>query len=200
MQNFVDLADGKNALAFFSKGLREYEVEDDDKRTLKITLLRTQRAYMTAASPMIPDELNKYTGQHSLGKMEYEYAICPHTGDWKEANLFQKAYAFKTSIHAIKGVAYKGTLPVEASFIAISDTDNIMVSAVKQSEDGKGTIVRLYNLSDDEVKFDVSTILPVTKVEELKLNEDILRDVDFKNGKFEATLGAKKIATYKFIG
>ncbi len=201
MQNFLDLSDGKQGLALLNKGLREYEVQDDDLRTIKLTLIRTQRAYMTAASPMIPDELNKYTGQHSLGKMEYEYALCPHDGDWKDAGIYQKAYAFKTSMNAIKGVvANKGNLPVEASFITISDTDNIMVSAVKQSEDSEGTIVRLFNISDKDVKFDVKTILPVSKVEELKLNEEFVADVDFKNGSFKAKLGPKKIATYKFIG
>ena len=75
-----------------------------------------------------------------------------------------------------------------------------MVSAVKQSEDSEGTIVRLFNISDKDVKFDVKTILPVSKVEELKLNEEFVADVDFKNGSFKAKLGPKKIATYKFIG
>lgn len=37
---------------------------------------------------MIPEELAKYTGQHSIGKMEFEYAIYPHTGDWKDAEVY----------------------------------------------------------------------------------------------------------------
>ncbi|MBQ7654741.1 MAG: hypothetical protein IJS17_06680, partial [Clostridia bacterium] len=199
MQNFLDLSDGNEGLAFFSKGLREYEVQDDELRTVKITLLRTQRAYMTAASPMIPQELEKCVGQHSLGKMEYEYAICPHDSDWAEAQLFQKAYAYKTSMNAVKGVVNKGVLPAEASFIKLSDTKNVMVSAVKQSEDGNGTIVRLYNLSNNDISCDVSTILPVSKVEELKLNEDHISDVDFKDGKFVIHLAPKKIVTYKLV-
>ncbi len=62
-------------------------------------------------------------------------------------------------MNAIKGVVKEGTLPVSGSFVTISD-DRIMTSAVKQSEDGKGTIVRIYNTTGDAVKFDLSTILP----------------------------------------
>lgn len=70
---------------------------------------------MTAAWDMIPEELAKYTGQHSIGKMEFEYAIYPHTGDWKDAEVYHKAYAFKTTMNAIKGVVKEGTLPVSGS-------------------------------------------------------------------------------------
>ena len=198
MQNFLDLSDGKEGFALLNKGLREYEVQDDEQRTIKLTLLRTQRAYMTAAWDMIPEELAKYTGQHSIGKMEFEYAIYPHTGDWKDAEVYHKAYAFKTTMNAIKGVVKEGTLPVSGSFVTISD-DRIMTSAVKQSEDGKGTIVRIYNTTGDAVKFDLSTILPVSKVEEVKLNEDFVSDVDFKDGKLSGELGPHKIITYKFM-
>ena len=198
MQNFLDLSDGKEGFALLNKGLREYEVQDDDARTIKLTLLRTQRAYMTAAWDMIPEELAKYTGQHSIGKMEFEYAIYPHTGDWKDAEVYHKAYAFKTTMNAIKGVVKEGSLPVEGSFITLSD-DRIMASAIKQSEDGKGTVVRLYNTTGDTVNFDLSTILPIRSVQEVKLNEDFVANVDFKDGKFSAKLDPHKIVTYKFM-
>ena len=51
MQNFVDVSDGKVGFAAMTKGLREYEVDDDKDRTIKLTLIRTQRAYMTANFP-----------------------------------------------------------------------------------------------------------------------------------------------------
>ena len=99
-------------------------------------------------------------------------------------------------MNAIKGVVKTGELPVEGSFVTVSDSDRIMTSAVKQSEDGTGTIVRLFNTTGDTVKFDVSTILPVTSVSEVQLNEKFVKDVEFKNGKFSAELGPHKIVTY----
>ena len=53
MQNFLDLSDGKRGVAFMSKGLREYEVVDDPRRTLAITLMRSHRAYMLANKGLI---------------------------------------------------------------------------------------------------------------------------------------------------
>ncbi len=67
MQNFVDLSDGRSGFAFLSKGLREYDIMDDDERTIAITLLRTHRAYMKANANMTSDELDKYTGSHCIG-------------------------------------------------------------------------------------------------------------------------------------
>ena len=198
MQNFVDLSDGKEGFALLNKGLREYEVQDDDARTLKLTLLRTQRAYMTATSDMIPEELAQYTGQHSIGKMEFEYALYPHTGDWKEADVFQKAYAFKTTMNAVKGVVKEGVLPAQGSFFTVSDDKRIMISAIKQSEDKSGTIVRLFNTTGDTVKFDVNIMLPVTSVSEVKLNEKVVKDIDVVDGKFSAEMGPHKIITFLF--
>ena len=57
----------------------------------------------------------------------------------------------------------------------------------------------VYNTTGDAVKFDLSTILPVSKVEEVKLNEDFVSDVDFKDGKLSGELGPHKIITYKFM-
>ena len=196
MQNFVDLSDGKEGLALLNRGLREYEVQDDDARTLKLTLLRTQRAYMTATSDMIPEELAQYTGQHSIGKMEFEYALYPHTGDWQEANVYQKAYGFKTTMNAIKGVVKDGVLPAAGSFLTVSDEQRIMVSAIKQAEDKSGTIVRLFNTTGETVKFDVSLMLPVSSVSEVKLNETLVKDIDVKDGKFSAELAPHKIITF----
>jgi hypothetical protein len=196
MQNFVDLSDGKEGLALLNRGLREYEVQDDEDRTLMLTLLRTQRAYMTATADMIPEELAQYTGQHSIGKMEFEYALYPHSGDWFEGDVFQKAYGFKTDMNAIKGVVKDGVLPATGSFIQVSDEKRIMVSAIKQSEDKSGIIVRLFNTTGEDVKFDVNLMLPVTSVTELKLNETVLKEVDVKDGKFSAELGPHKIITF----
>jgi mannosylglycerate hydrolase len=88
MLHFVDLNDAEQGLAVMSKGLREYEVVDDQRRTLAITLMRSHRAYMRALKgPMTPDEYDQNPGQHSIGTFEVEYAVMPHMGDWREAGV-----------------------------------------------------------------------------------------------------------------
>ena len=138
MQNFVDLNDGKIGLAFLGKGLREYEVLDDSDRTLAITLLRTHRAYMTAHTFMTPEEFDQYTGLHSFGQFDYQYALYPHSGDWDSANVLQAAYQHKVDMKAILGVPKDGPLPSSGSFFTVEPADKLILSALKQSEDGQG--------------------------------------------------------------
>lgn len=198
MQNFVDVSDGKTGFAVLTKGLREYEIADDELRTVKITLIRTQRAYMTANSKMTEDECDKYTGQHSFGKLEYEYALCPHDGDWQSAELLAKAYAHKVPLKAVQGVVMDGELPDMASFITVDNEKKVFVSAIKQAENGDGTIVRIWNSTDKPLKANVGTILPITSVERVRLDETHIADVATNGNIFSLELGAHKIETLRF--
>lgn len=177
MQNFVDMNDGNVGLAFLSKGLREYEVMDDNERTLAITLLRTHRAYMTANTFMTPEEFDRYTGLHSFGAFEYQYALYPHTGDWDRGNVLQAAYQHKVALRAILGVPKEGELPSMGSFFVIEPADKLMISALKQSEDGQGIVLRVWNTSSDTLDANITTSLPVTKAARVRLDEISLEDL-----------------------
>lgn len=196
MQNFVDVSDGKNGLAVLTKGLREYEVDDDTNRTIKITLIRTQRAYMTANGKMNIDELDKYTGQHSFGKMVYEYSLYPHQGNFEDALVWNTAYQAKTPLKAIQGVAIDGELPDTASFFTVNPERKIMISAIKQAEDGNGITLRVYNTTNETLPMTIETILPAAKVERVRLDEKFIEDTNFDGKKWSMDIGAKKIETF----
>lgn len=198
MQNFVDVSDGKNGLAILTKGLREYEICDDAERTVKITLIRTQRAYMTANSKMTVDELDKYVGQHSFGKMTYEFAVFPHEGNWQTANVLSEAYSNKVPVKAVQGVVMNGVLPVSASFITTDKPHKVYVSAIKQAENGNGTIVRLWNATDEAFKVNVKTILPAKVVRRMKMDESFIEDTNYSNGKFSFEMKPHKVETFLF--
>ena len=198
MQNFVDVSDGKIGLAVLTKGLREYEIQDDTARTVKITLIRTQRAYMTANNNMTYEELDKYTGQHSFGAMEYEYSIMPHSGNWFDAGVLQEAYANKVTIKAIQGVYNDdGVLSAEDSFFTFDAPEkSIMISALKQAEDGKGITLRIWNTTGNDEDVKISTILPITSVTRTRIDEQKIEDVELKDNSFSFKLGAHKIETF----
>ena len=196
MQNFVDISDGKIGTAIMTRGLREYEVEDDSERTVKITLIRTQRAYMTANSKMNVEELDKYTGQHSFGTLEYDYAIYPHTGNWQSAEVLNTAYAFKVPVKAAQGVPHEGSLPVEASFITVSPEKQVLTSALKLAENGQDFILRIWNTTGEALPLEIKTILPIAGVERVRLDETQPEPVAFENGAFGLTLAPHKIETF----
>lgn len=197
MQNFIDVSDGNDGLAVMTKGLREYEICDDEERTIKITLIRTQRAYMTANGNMTVEELDKYTGQHSFGTLEYEYAIYPHQGKWNEADVLNETYAFKVPVKAVQGVPHPGELPCTASFFTVSPEKKVLISALKQSEDGEGTILRVWNTTGDTLPLEIGTILPITSVERVRLDESCPEAVALHDGKFSVSLLPHKIETFK---
>lgn len=196
MQNFVDVSDGKHGLAVMTKGLREYEIDDDADRTIKITLIRTQRAYMTANAKMNVEELDRYTGQHSFGKTVYEYAIYPHCGNYEGGEVLNAAYQAKVPLKAIQGVVIDGELEDTGSFFKISPEGKVLVSAVKQAEDGNGITLRVWNTTDKEMPLEISTILPAKSVERVRMDETFIEKTNFNGKKWSMNMGAKKIETF----
>ncbi len=197
MQNFVDLSDGESGFAFLNKGMREYEMKDDAERTLAVTLLRTHRAYMTANSQMTPDEFAKYTGLHSIGEHEYRYALYPHVGGWEQGEVLQAAYAHKAELRAVQGAPKPGTLPPTLSFIDVQPADALMVSAFKQSEDGTGFILRIWNTGGKLVNATLQFALPVRTVERVMLDESPGTDLPLCDGKVRFDATPHQIVTLK---
>ena len=61
----------------------------------------------------------------------------PHANGWREANVVAEAFKFNAPILFTPGQANP------RSFASI-DTPNVVIDTIKQAEDGKGIIVRLY--------------------------------------------------------
>jgi len=190
MQNFVDISDGSYGLAFLNRGMREYEVLDDTSRSLAITLLRTHRAYMTANELMTPEELDKYTGSHVFGKLQFQYALYPHQGDWQKGAVLLKAYSHKVSLKIIQGVPNKGALPPIAQFFEIEPAEKLIFSALKQTEDGKGILMRFWNSTREALQARIKTVLPFTSAKKVRLDETPLENLELK--KRELTLPVKE--------
>lgn len=196
MQNFAGLTDGKNGLAFFSGGLREYEIRDDEQHTAAITLLRTQRAYMTANPDMTPEEFDRYTGLHSFGELEYHYALYPHTGTWESGEVQQQAYDFKVGMKAIQGVPIEAELPSGMSFIE-TDNSDIVLAAIKGAEDRDGSVLRFWNKSDNDAHTKIKISLPMRSAELVKMDESKISDLSVTDKTISLDIGKHKIITIK---
>lgn len=199
MQNFVDVADGKRGLAFLSRGLREYEVMDDPRRTLAITLLRTHRAYMTSTDELSPEELEKgIRGQHSLGIIEYQYALYPHRGDWKQGKVMEQAYDHKVPVRVLQGVPKPGQLSSEGSFFRLTPEGQAQISACCQSEDGKAFILRVWNITERPVSTKLQSTLPFKNASKVRMDETVELEPLKKSGQsWSLPLRGGEIATIR---
>ena len=151
MNSFVDMSDGTNGIALLNTGLKAYEADDDAQNTLYLTLLRCFPLRICVTQEM-QDYSKLEKGSQCLGKHSFRYAFMPHGGDWEAANVWQESERFNLELSAAQMTPNKnGKCPVEKSFVELK-TGNLHVSAVKQSEDGTGWVVRLFNPSDKAVK------------------------------------------------
>jgi hypothetical protein len=171
MQDFVTLSDDSAGLSFMSRGLGEYEVIDDARRTLAITLLRTHRAYMLAnRGAKTPDEYARQRGQHCLETMELNYALYPHKGSWSDAQVIARAQDYKTPFRVIQGVPKQGELPATDSLVRIVPAEHVQLSAFYRNEQG-AYILRVWNSSDKPVDAMIETPVKFKSAQKISLDE-----------------------------
>ncbi len=91
------------------------------------------------------------------GVTEFEYAVLPFTDC---AEITKRARLFNKKPTVIIENNHTGTLPDKTEGIHVS-CDNILVSALKRSEDGKGIILRAYETNGKATKVRISgEVLP----------------------------------------
>ncbi len=197
---FVDLSDGHSGLMVANKGLPEYEAfREGNGTTIALTLLRCagwlSRDDLACRRGHAGPELETPEAQ-CLGTYSFDYALIPHTGDWRTA--FNEAHAFNAPLRGIVTDMHAGTLRLEGSFVKISPS-SLTVSAIKNPEEGEGLVVRFHNTEDHEVKAEVCLYRPFDRVSLVNLNEEELRELPVDDeGKVSLPVRGKEIVTFKF--
>ena len=90
MQHFVDISDGKQKIALVNNCLTEDELKDGDNTTLYFSLFRCGSNMIVTAWESV-GIFPKQLGSQLLQKLNYKYAIYPHSGDWAEGQAFSEA-------------------------------------------------------------------------------------------------------------
>ena len=83
------------------------------------------------------------------------------------------------------------------SFAEISD--NVRVSAIKGAEDGCGVIVRVYEAQGEDASVALGLYLPISKAYITDTNENIISEINVKDGKVNLTVPAYSVVTIKAI-
>jgi alpha-mannosidase len=171
---FTDVSDGRFSLMLANRGLPEVEVLKNTQGNAEIalTLLRcvgwlsrddfsTRKGH---AGPFL-----ETPAAQMPGKWSFDYSIIPHSGDWQSA--FWQAYTFETPLRAVITDLHVGDLPPAGSFVETTP-ETFVVSAVKSSEDGRGWLVRGYNITGKTINVTLKPWKPFTKVELVNLAEE----------------------------
>ena len=194
LQTFASVDDKKDCLAVLPQGLFEYEVLEDDARTLALTLLRACRIKLAVSEEKmteLPD-----TGIQCLGAQTFRYAIFAGAGDWSKNALLTQAADANHPIRAIMAGRGQGTLPPENSLFSLDNTV-LHVSAVKQAEDGAGLIVRLFNPCQTTQKAALAFGRKIKSASQCRMDESILRPLKPLGTTLPLTIKPKKIVTVR---
>jgi mannosylglycerate hydrolase len=184
MKTFVDVSDGKQGFALISKGIPEYEVLDDEQRTLALTLLRA-----TGNGVGTPEQ--QEDGQMQ-GTYTFDFALYPHSGDYEQGRAWQEAHNFNVPLRAVQTDCHEGKLPRAHSFFIVGP-ETLVPTAHKLSEDGDALIFRAVNLGSTAITPTVtpSEVLNLSAPTRVRLDEQ--PDPDAAD-----TLPPKRIATWRF--
>ena len=110
-------------------------------------------------------------GAQTIGVWDFDYSIIPHSGNWE--NAFTQAYGFETPLRALGTAVHPGTLPSSFSLLLV-EQQSFVISAVKETEDGRGWLVRGYNITDDDIQVTVKPWKRFKRAEHANLGEEKL--------------------------
>jgi mannosylglycerate hydrolase len=157
-RTWTEVSDGALGLMIANQGLPEIEVYRTEVGSeIALTLLRSvgwlSRADMPVrrghAGPGLATPEAQCTGEHT-----FRYALVPHSGSCQ--GVFDQAHAFNAPLRAVATSSHDGTLPSSGSFVEVAP-ENLVVSAVKEAENGDGLVLRFWNTdtkqSDATVKY-----------------------------------------------
>jgi mannosylglycerate hydrolase len=172
---FTDISDGTQGLMIANRGLSEVEVlKTRTGSEIALTLLRSvgwlsRDDFSTRQGHAGP--FMATPGAQMIGTWDFDYAIIPHSGNWEKA--FTQAYGFETPLRAFGTSVHTSTLPASSSLLLVGP-GSFVVSAIKETEDGRGWLVRGYNITSDHIQVTVKPWKRFKRVERVNLSEEKL--------------------------
>ena len=177
-QKWVAVPDKTGGVALFNDGKYGHRL---DKGTLSLTLLR---------SSYEPDPMGD-VGIHLI-----RYGLSSYKGKWLKAGAPLMGKEFNVPILSFESRRREGRLPLQKSFLEISDPRRFLLTAYKPAENGKGLVVRGYDLAGKPGLVDITPDGKVAKARLLDILERPLAESKVRVSK----AGLKvKIKPYKII-
>ena len=127
----------------------------------------------------------------------FKYSIYPHEGDWKRAKSYKQGYEYNYDLIALQLPKTK-KFRTERSFIRL-EPENIILTALKPSEDGDGIILRFYEASGEDTEAKITVFKEPKRAVKTNLLEEEEEEVSLNGDTI--TLGVKpfEIVTIKLF-
>jgi alpha-mannosidase len=187
--SWFDVSDGTRGVTFMNKGLPAAEKVGT---ATYITLLRGVYGLSAdgVAGPLVPTP-----NALELGSYTFEYAVQPHDGDWRQAEIYKQAPEFSHRPIAIQANA-QGELPAELSFIKLTP-HNLILSALKKAEDSEAVILRFFETTGVSTQAEVELFKEIKRLTTVDLLEREESELPFEGNKFNLEVKPFEIVTLK---
>ncbi len=193
---------GEQGMAILNEGLYEYEHLLSGE--IAVTLLRGNH-WMSRVEDRTQKHPERQEGLECLGTQALHLGFCPNTTKSGALHLlkqfaneliaFYQPYdvrKFTGGRPAVQNTEIKElffrespykeiTLNRSTSLFTVGGAE-MMVTAVKKAEDGQSIVVRLYNTTDRNVRFEISGSVACEKAMQLRADETYLHDLELKDG------------------
>jgi alpha-mannosidase len=138
-QTWLDYGDSEKGVAVLNRGLPGNNVEDG---VLLLALLKCTSIAEGYGEVGGFSKSTKTSDGYELGvNHQFDYALLPHAGDWRAAQLYRRGAELNRPLIVQKTSVHPGRLPGRLSLVAVS-APNVVLSAVKTGKDN--LILRLY--------------------------------------------------------
>jgi len=185
--NWINCQEGNHGIAFFSRGVPINEVFAGH---VYCTLLRSVSVLSSdgMSGPLIPTPEAMELGEH-----EYTYAVYIHEGDWKKANVHLHGHSFNHRLIALQTTEAANT---ESSAFKL-EPDNLIVSALKQAENGKDIILRFFETCGESCHAVLHLPPEIKSVESVDLIENDGKKISIKNQQIKLDVSPFEIVTLR---
>ncbi len=133
------------------------------------------------------------------GDFIFRFSLRAHQGDWITGESAKFGWENNNKMIATIIPKQKGTMPSSNKFLSISP-DNITLVNLKQAEDGRGYIIRLYELNGLNVKAKLQ--LPLFKVSSAFKTNLVEEDIDklaINKDTIEFEIGAHSVESIRIL-
>lgn len=162
-QKWVDLSEGDQGVALINDCKYGHDIHGN---VMRLTLLR---------SPKAPDP------ECDMGRHRFTYVLYPHFGPYNYGGVVQAAYALNAPVRHSFLKAKQGLDGVLPPFVSVEDR-NLVVESVKRAEDGKGTIVRLYECHNARGQAELACARAPKEAWLCDLEENPLEELEISDG------------------
>ena len=148
-QRWIDLSGERNGSPYGLTVLNDakygYSVQDND---LRVSIVRGAVFAQHRPWPLQPG--HEYIWQDQ-GIQTFRMVLAPHAGTWQDAGVVRMAEEFTAPVPVLYQGIHKGTRALSGSFLSV-DVPDVVVSDVKQAEDGNDLIIRCYETAGRATK------------------------------------------------